>query len=160
MKNIEKDLLLADLSRRLPYKTYCALKGSSPQEKKEPYKGKYLLTNISVNELHSKDVEGYPCLCSFEGLSTPMDLNEVRPYLKKIENITEEDRKEIERILDFVPPRLGEPNSKGFDNILLSCVVGVGLLSDWLDLNHYDYRGLIEKDLAIEVTEKNDPYKE
>jgi hypothetical protein len=30
---------------------------------------------------------------------------------------------------------------------------------DWLNKNHFDYRGLIEKDLAIEVTEENNPYK-
>jgi hypothetical protein len=31
---------------------------------------------------------------------------------------------------------------------------------DWLNKHHFDYRGLIEKGLAIEVTEENNPYKE
>ena len=31
---------------------------------------------------------------------------------------------------------------------------------DWLNKNHFDYRDLIEKGLAIEVTEENNPYKE
>jgi hypothetical protein len=31
---------------------------------------------------------------------------------------------------------------------------------DWLNKNHFDYRGLIERGLAIEVTEENNPYKE
>jgi hypothetical protein len=30
----------------------------------------------------------------------------------------------------------------------------------WLNAHHFDYRGLIEKGLAIEVTEENNPYKE
>ena len=30
---------------------------------------------------------------------------------------------------------------------------------DWLNVHHFDYRGLIEKGLAIEVTEENNPYK-
>lgn len=30
---------------------------------------------------------------------------------------------------------------------------------DWLYAHHFDYRGLIEKGLAIEVTEYNNPYK-
>lgn len=34
----------------------------------------------------------------------------------------------------------------------------VGLI-DWLNTHHFDYRGLIEKGLAIEVTEENNPYK-
>ena len=31
---------------------------------------------------------------------------------------------------------------------------------DWLNNHHFDYRGLIKKGLAIEVTEENNPYKE
>ena len=30
---------------------------------------------------------------------------------------------------------------------------------DWMNRHHIDYRGLIEKGLAIEVTEENNPYK-
>jgi hypothetical protein len=31
---------------------------------------------------------------------------------------------------------------------------------DWLNAHHFDYRNLIEKGLAIAVTEENNPYKE
>lgn len=31
---------------------------------------------------------------------------------------------------------------------------------DWLNEHHFDYRGLIDKGLAIEVTEENNPYKD
>lgn len=31
---------------------------------------------------------------------------------------------------------------------------------DWLNAHHFDYRGLIKKGLAIEVTKNNNPYKE
>ena len=31
---------------------------------------------------------------------------------------------------------------------------------DWLNAHHFDYSGLIEKGLAIAVTEENNPYKE
>jgi hypothetical protein len=30
---------------------------------------------------------------------------------------------------------------------------------NWLNSHHFDYRGLIEKGFAIEVTEVNNPYK-
>jgi hypothetical protein len=30
---------------------------------------------------------------------------------------------------------------------------------DWLNAHHFDYRGLIPKSLAIEVTKENNPYK-
>ena len=35
----------------------------------------------------------------------------------------------------------------------------VGLI-DWLNKNMFDFRGLIPKGLAIEVTEDNNPYKD
>ena len=38
--------------------------------------------------------------------------------------------------------------------------VNVLPLFDWLNEHRFDYRGLIEKGLAIEVTEENNPYKE
>ena len=31
---------------------------------------------------------------------------------------------------------------------------------DWLNKNHFDYRGLIPMDLVIAVTKENNPYKE
>lgn len=31
---------------------------------------------------------------------------------------------------------------------------------DWLNAHHFDYRNLIERGLAIAVTEENNPYKE
>lgn len=31
---------------------------------------------------------------------------------------------------------------------------------DWLNAHHFDYRGLIDKGLAIEVTEDNNHYKD
>ena len=34
------------------------------------------------------------------------------------------------------------------------------ILFDWLNANHFDYRGLITMGLAIEVTEENNPYIE
>ena len=40
-----------------------------------------------------------------------------------------------------------------------SSLGGVELI-DWYNANHIDYRGLIEKGLALEVTEDNNPYKD
>ena len=34
------------------------------------------------------------------------------------------------------------------------------VLIDWFNKHHFDYRGLIEKNLAIEVSKENNPYKE
>ena len=75
--------------------------------------------------------------CCFEFETYPI------PYLRPMSSMTEEERKEynLTKTLSIVD----YPTLKSFD---------------WLNKHHFDYRGLIEKGLAIEVTEENNPYKE
>ena len=71
-----------------------------------------------------------------------------KPYLRPMSSMTGEEFEEYGNItehisigsLDF---NIANPN-----------------VFDWLNAHHFDYRGLIEKGLAIEVTEENNPYKE
>lgn len=70
---------------------------------------------------------------------------EILPYLRSLSSMTEEEYKE----LDSLVPECG------------SFVEHIGEAQeviDWLNAHHFDYRGLIEKGLAIEVTEENNPY--
>ena len=62
-----------------------------------------------------------------------------KPYLRPMSSMTEEERKEYGLVL--------------CDELSINQY-------DWLNAHHFDYRGLIEKGLAIEVTEENNPYKE
>lgn len=86
-----------------------------------------------------------------------------KPYLRPMSLMTEEESAELSNII-----------SEWFDKELfylieepfLECALSIinysisPKLFDWLNAHHFDYRGLIEKGLAIEVTEKNNPYKE
>lgn len=65
------------------------------------------------------------------------------PYLRPMSSMTEEERKEYKHFVAFS----GSPD-------------GAANFIDWLNKNMFDYRGLIEKGLAIAVTEENNPYKE
>jgi hypothetical protein len=67
---------------------------------------------------------------------------DIKPYLRPMSSMTEEEKLMYEGLMI------------GTDNI--SYMLDV---IDWLDAHYFDYRGLIEKDLAIEVTENNNPYK-
>ena len=64
----------------------------------------------------------------------------IKPYLRPMSSMTEEEKKE-------------------FDDItLIHTLWGVQMdripkLIDWLNAHHFDYRGLIEKGLALEVPE-------
>jgi hypothetical protein len=72
-----------------------------------------------------------------QSVLTPFKFDEIKPYLRPISSMTEAESEE-------------------FANME---IVGYNTY-DWLNAHHFDYRGLIEKGLAIEVTEENNPYKE
>ena len=59
-----------------------------------------------------------------------------KPYLRPMSSMTEEEKAYFFAINE-------QP---------VTCI-------DWLNSHHFDYRGLIEKGLAIEVTDENNPYK-
>ena len=63
---------------------------------------------------------------------------EIKPYLFPMSSMTEEEKLMYEGLMI------------GTDNI--SYMLDV---IDWLNSNHFDYRGLIEKGLAIDATELN-----
>lgn len=66
----------------------------------------------------------------------------IEPYLRPMSSMTEEEKKEYKHFVAFS----GSP-------------IGSSDFLDWLNKHHFDYRGLIPQGLAIEVTEKNNPYK-
>lgn len=72
----------------------------------------------------------------------------IKPYLRPMSSMTEKEKNEFEEILEGYD----EGNSP-FDGF------SFGSDTDWLNAHHFDYRGLIEKGLAIEVTKENNPYK-
>lgn len=120
MTQEERELILKDLSARLPYgiKVQNVLNGSIYDLKKYLY-------------------------CLPDALITNF-----KPYLRPLSSMTEEEYIEYLNI----------------DNRSYSCPIDYAHIPasdriDWLNTHHFDYRGLIEKGLAIAVTEKNNPYE-
>ena len=69
-------------------------------------------------------------------------VDDIKPYLRTKSSMTEEEKSQY--------------------NFYLTRIVfayDASLLIDWLNKHHFDFRGLIEKGLALEVTEENNPYK-
>ena len=64
--------------------------------------------------------------------------DDFKPYLRPMSSMTEEEKKES--------GELYKKNTGMWDDL------------DWLNAHHFDYRGLIDKGLAIAVTEENNPY--
>lgn len=89
-----------------------------------------------------------------------------KPYLRTMDSMTEEE------FVYFMGLRGRMLKSHEIQSIMkesfnmpLSIGIGTTLGSysnkiDWLNAHHFDYRGLIEKNIAIEVTKDNNPYKE
>ena len=67
----------------------------------------------------------------------------VKPYLRPMSSMTEEEKFEY----GFITERW-----------MYDATYSISDSVDWLNAHHFDYRGLIEKGLAIEVTEENNPY--
>lgn len=79
------------------------------------------------------------------------NIDEVKPYLFPLSSMTEEQEREYNTLRDFVYSHHYE-----YEDI----VEDMGLYDNWrsidyLNANHFDYRGLIEKGLAIDATGLN-----
>lgn len=137
MTTQEKDLLLQDISGRLKYGVKCALCGRWEKENGGNFNGYYTLHAVATDKTWL-DADNYPCLCSFEGVSTPMDLTELKPYLRPMDYMTENEKEEYK----YITERWMYDNSYSISDSI-----------DWLNEHHFDYRRLIEKGLAFEAPE-------
>lgn len=127
MEEKDKDLLLRDLSARLPYKVICRKEYNKIKPLGAPSIEISSLTFLDYNNLNHNGFKSF------------------KPYLRSMSSMTEDEKKHC-----FVLEHEGNiehPNSIFYRS------------QDYLNSIHIDYRGLIEKGLAIEVTEENNPYK-
>lgn len=86
-----------------------------------------------------------------DGFINCAPLNVVKPYLRPLSSLTQKERDkfcDIGGVISYRP-----------DDGKQYIVAFVPEALDYLNSIHADYRGLIEKNLAIEVTDENNPYK-
>jgi len=146
MTQEDKKLLLKDLSARLPY----GVKVRTPYN--DAILGgivdrKGVKTTIDYTDIVT-DKQTYP-------------IRYIKPYLRPMSSMTEEEKKELLQISNFNP----DVDDICYDSIC--CIertsidiVDIANFISWLNKNIFDYRRLIEKGIAIAVTEENNPYKE
>ena len=111
-----------------------------------PYNTKVFFSIIEEDEPIELSLSVIRCLESI-----PLGQNDIviKPYLRSMSSMTEDERKEYNEYL-FHGASIG----------LMSNTETAYELIEWLNAHHFDYRGLIERGLAIEVTEENNPYKD
>lgn len=130
MTQNEKELLLKDLCCRLPYGVKVQTTYINPQTKERKDIGTDVLSTVEISML----IDGY---------------EEHKPYLFPLSSMTEEQRKEYDKII--------------YHSVELHCeryydVIDVDScdeLHDFYHKNHFDYRGLIPMDLANDATNLN-----
>jgi hypothetical protein len=144
MTQEEKQLLIKDLCARLLY----GVKFESYDN--IPIVEYCVCDNIFIHEqgyviieLLDKDSNGNTLASTSINLTTVSRLP--KPYLRPMSSMTEEDRQEYDSKRKHI---CDDYNRYCFDSIESI---------DWLNAHHFDYRGLIEKGLAIEAPE--DMYK-
>lgn len=75
--------------------------------------------------------------------------DEVKPYLFPLSSMTDEQKEEYRKVCGLDTEILSKHPMDG------SPFPALYNSQDWLDAHHFDYRGLIEKGLAIDATGKN-----
>lgn len=144
MTREEKDLLLKDLSARMPYGVKVQFKTNSVIENKYKFiynvDGEYEYINIGKSNLTLDIIKMLSNNC----------IDEIKPYLFPLSSMTKEqkkyinDRWGINEDFDFEI----NPNWGRYSIDLCDMVDYIS----WLNKNHFDYRGLISKGLAIDCT--------
>ena len=136
MTKEDKLLLVKDLSSRLPY-------GVEIEHIKSGMRG--VLHELNVYPLYDDDDNIFDCICNtdFFGDGNSFDISEFKPYLFPLSSMTEEQNAELMELMYKVDTPFGAIFSENIDYF------------DWLNKNHFDYMGLIPKDLALDATGKN-----
>lgn len=139
MTKEQKELLLKDLCSRLPYGVKCRYQHIQYIENSKI---------IDINMFGRVNVDGHV-----------KDICDVKPYLFPLSSMTEEQYNSLHELgilnncshsYEYVNPHIHGVSFifKEFKTYSLELI-------DWLNKNHFDYRGLIPMELAIDATGLN-----
>ena len=116
-----------------------------------------LLFGVKVNNEIQGDFEIYGVCEDYIFARTPtshvdFQVEKIKPYLFPLSSMTEEQEKEYDILRDSVPTYHYEFGDVMVDDTKL-CDNWKSI--DYLNAHHFDYRGLIDKGLAIDATGLN-----
>ena len=140
MTKEDKCILLQDLTARLPYGVildYSFIEDKQRIHTKIPLTYRNIGT-VALDEWHTND-------------------EIFKPYLRPMSSMTEEEKEEFHKLKQF---SVTVVMTNGVSLLKPTYIVdleedgdGLNHLYDWLNAHHFDYRGLIEKGLALEAPE-------
>lgn len=147
MTQEDKELLLKDLCVRLPYE----VKVSTIDEDGS-------LENVWDILWYNTFTADVKLTHSIEDANKIIDIFEIKPYLFPLSSMTEEQKRECFK--EPIPIELDEyfeiwSKISSDTYTIVSNMIDWLKVIDYLNKNHFDYRGLIQKGLAIDCTNLN-----
>lgn len=160
MTREEKELSFIDISGRLHYGVIVNYKENEYDHRKWEITSLHTLSYSKSGTLIDTDCDGWISYEEYQGCgmstgSRPFRFGEVLPYLRPLSSMTKDEEKEFEKIFELELRAIEAPEG----HTIVSAASSTFEI-DFYNKHHFDYRGLIEKGLAIAVTEENNPYKE
>ena len=134
MTQKDKELLLKDLCARLDTNLVCSI------YRIDDYGVGYrdeILSGYCKGDIWDEFYFGDDCGIGIDNVS------KIKPYLFPMSSMTEEQKAELMELMYKADTPFGAIFSENIDYF------------DWLNKHHFDYRGLIEKGLAIDATGLN-----
>ena len=128
----DKMLLIKDLSSRLPYAVHVQhISGVSG-----------ILHDISIYHKYDENDNIYDAICYTDLFKDgdSIDIEHFKPYLFPLSSMTDNQKQEYQ----YITERWMYDSSYSISDSI-----------DWLNKNHFDYRNLIDKNLAIDATGLN-----
>ena len=127
MTQEDKELLFKDLCARLPYKIKASYYDA--EEGCETW-----------DEIEGNTLDGYVDIGQYS-----LPIESIKPYLFPLSSMNEKEWEDYQKIrmIDWAH---GDSNGT---------FINAGSIVDWLNAHHFDFRGLIEKGLAIDATGLN-----
>ena len=117
--------------KELLFKDLCARLLFGVKVRYSSYKEFITCTVQSINPVYDNVY-----LWSKNACFSPVSISKIKPYLFPMSSMTEEQQLDLTKFV-----------ANGIN--------GKNILYDWYNKNHFDYRGLIEKGLAIDATNLN-----
>jgi hypothetical protein len=129
MTQEEKQLLLKDICARLPYGITI-----------------YRITDNSTHRIQYSDI--IENIDQFSHFLEYSGVDNIKPYLRPMSSMTKEEKKELGNIRPYLIDK-----NDNVTGVQCNSFIQISECQDWLNEHHFDYRGLIEKGLALEAPE-------
>lgn len=127
MEQKNKEILLKDLTARLPYGFVIHRESDN--------------SDIIINYIDD--------FSHFLDFIDEVDEETFKPYLRPLDSMTEEELEELEKF--SIPTSIINNDGDGLKSAVL--FEDLDKVVDWFNSHHFDYRGLIEKGLALKAPE-------